>query len=170
MRLFEKITENIKHNNRVSYYADSVIDSFASLNIGMKKLKKTIAKLSETRKTNESAERVNLSNSVLKSLNIVERKYEMYLLDFYDLKKILNSNVSTNKKIINKVQSAMHTKVEIRKDFETVYRNFKSMAKKLEDVPMKEILSKMREVFIFDAEEESKLPKRKKIQLIYPNW
>lgn len=168
MRLLEKRIKTIKHNKTISYYTDCVFHEHNSMRVRIKKLKEIIAELSETRKTSQTHERIVLCDRIMKTLKIIEDKYELYMLEYYDLDKYLkeSSDLQTKNKIIEKANLALHTKVEIREDFETIYRNFKNMAKRLNNIPMEEILTRIREVF----EKECNIKPKTRLQICYPSW
>ncbi len=54
-----------------------------------------------------------------------------------------------------KVNFSITSKAEIRKEFESLYSNFKKLAKNFDDIPMKSILSQMRETFDFNSKKQN---------------
>ena len=81
-------------------------------------------------------------------------EFEYNYIDLCHLLK-LNPDIQLIPKISKKVEFAINTKNEIKKEFENIYRNFKNMAKKFDDIPMKEILKLMREVFDFEGTKQN---------------
>ena len=153
MRLFEKMNKNSIQNNRLSVYVDYVISDYKFVMVRVNKLKEIITELSHTRKSSQAQERENLCNSLLTILDMVSDKYYCYLFDLSDLVFFLlnNQDMQAEKRVSQKAMEALDSKKLLRNEFETIYRNFKSMAKKLDNVPMNQILKAMREAFDFEG-------------------
>lgn len=149
MKLFEKMNKILKDNSLAESYADCVIDDYKSMQIKINKLKEVMTKLSQARRKDQANNRIELVKSLYRTLSYIENGFDEFEYNYIDLCHliILHENMKLTPKINTKVSFAVNTKNELRKEFETIYRNFKSMAKKLEDIPMKEILSRMRIVF-----------------------
>ena len=156
MRIFEKMNQALKDNERIEVYNNSVIQSYKSMLVRINKTKEILTRLSNTRRKNQKEEREDIINSLFTILSYTESKYEDYLFELYDLCTLLLDNPDMNITAKNRKQLifAINTKIQIRKDFETIYKNFKNMAKGFDDIPMKEILKRMREVFKFDGTQE----------------
>ena len=152
MRLFERITENIKYNELTSSYADSVLIDYKSLKVKTNKLLEIMATLSQTRRKNQASERQEITESLFRILKMTEGNYNNYLYELNDLYLILKNNDDKHlsRKTKHKINFAINSRIELRKEFETIYRRFKSLAKGFDDIPMKAILSQMREAFDFD--------------------
>ena len=156
MRLFEKLTEDIKHNNLTSSYAESVLMDFESLKIRINKLKGNISTLAQTRRKKQASERQVITENMFRYLGYIEDMYFEYLYDLNDLYLLLkrNSEIRLTQKTRQKVELAINSRIQIRKEFENIYSTFKNMAKSFDDIPMKAILSKMRETFDFDSQKQ----------------
>lgn len=153
MRLFEKMTKILRENDLAKSYAEYVIDDYKSLEVKLNKWREVSLTLSKTRRKNQVNERKELVEHLFRILDYFESSYTTYIYDLYDLCHYLKNNPSINptKKASNKILLAINTKQQLRKEFETIYTTFKNMAKKLDDIPMKEILKRMREVFDFNS-------------------
>ena len=153
MRLFERITENIKYNELASSYADSVLIDYKSLKVKTNKLIEIMATLSQTRRKNQAHERQEITESLFRILKMTEGNYNNYLYELNDLFLVLknNNDKRLSRKTKHKVYFAINSRIELRKEFETIYRRFKSLAKGFDDIPMKAILSQMRESFDFNG-------------------
>ena len=156
MRLFEKLTKNIKHNDLTSSYAESVLMDFESLKIRINKLKGNISTLAQTRRKKQASERQIITENMFRYLGYIEDMYFEYLYDLNDLYLLLkrNSEIRLTQKTRQKVELAINSRIQIRKEFENIYSAFKNMAKSFDDIPMKAILSKMRETFDFDSQKQ----------------
>ncbi len=150
MRLFEKMNKIIK-DNLLESYSDYVIDDYKSMQVKINKLKEVMTNLSKARRKDQAKERSELVEQLFRILEYIDNSldYEYNLIDLCHLLK-LHSDMQLTPKVSKQVSYAINTKNELRKDYETIYRNFKNMAKKFDDIPMKEILKCMREVFDFD--------------------
>lgn len=86
-------------------------------------------------------------------MSYIENSFDEFEYNYIDLCHLLklNPDLQLTHKVSKKVEFAISTKNELRKDFETIYRNFKNLAKGFDDIPMKEILKLMREVFDFEG-------------------
>ena len=156
MRLFEKLTKNIKYNDLTSSYAESVLIDFESLKIRINKLKGNISTLAQTRRKKQASERQVITENMFRYLGYIEDMYFEYLYDLNDLYLLLkrNSEIRLTQKTKQKVELAINSRIQIRKEFENIYSSFKNMAKSFDDIPMKAILSKMRETFDFDSQKQ----------------
>ena len=156
MRIFEKMNQILKDNERIEVYNEAVIKTYKSMSVRTNKLKEILTQLSFARRKNQKEEREDIINSLFSILTYTESKYEEYLFELYDLCTLLLDNPEMNltPKNSRQLKFAINTKIELRKEFEIIYRNFKNMAKKFDDIPMKEILKKMREVFGLDGKKE----------------
>ena len=160
------MTKILRDNDLAESFAEYVIDDYKSLEVKLNKWREVSSILSQTRRKNQADERKELVEHLFRILDYFETSYTTYLYDLYDLCCYLknNPNINPTKKVSNKLLLAINTKMQLRKELETIYRNFKSMAKKLDDIPLKEILKRMREVFDFNStktNEESKYVEEK---------
>lgn len=157
MRLFEKMTKILKDNNLAESYADYVIDDYKSVKVKLEKWHEISSALSKTRKKNQKHEREKIVWHLIRILSYLENSLDEFEYDYIDLCHLLklNPNLQLTHKVSKKVEFAISTKNELRKEFETIYKNFKNMAKKFDDIPMKEILKLMREVFDFEGTKQN---------------
>lgn len=171
MRLFEKLTKQTKDISLVSSYADYVIDNYNSILKKINKFKEVMENLSHSRRKDQAEERENFVEHLFRILSYIDNSFDFYFYDLFDLIKLLENHpeLKLNKKTNQQVSYALSTKGLIRKEYETIYHNFKNMAKKLDNIPMKEMLKKMREVFERD-ENSRKLRTFRNIRISYPNW
>lgn len=153
MRLFEKMTKILRDNDLAESYAKYVDDDYKSLQIKINKLKEVMTNLSQTRRKDQVKERKELVEHLFRILEYIDNSLCTYEYDFIDLSHLLKlrPDMQLTNKINNKVLNAINSKTQLRKEFEIIYRNFKNMAKKFDDIPMKEILKLMREVFDFNS-------------------
>ena len=171
MNLIKKISKILKDNSLAESYSKYVIDDFKSMKIKINKLKEVMIQLSQTRRKNQANERHELVEQLFRMLRYIEISWDTYEYDFIDLNHLLklHENMNLTTKINEQVSYALNTKNELKKEFETIYKNFQNMAKKLDDIPMKEVLKRMREVFGFDECNDLTKPVRKVI-VTYPSW
>ena len=164
MRLFEKMTNILRDNTIAETYSKYVLDDYKSMLVKLNKLKEILTTLSQTRRKNQTEDRNELINHFLRVLEYIKNNLESYNYDLNDLCYILklNPNLNLTHKNSKIVLSAINSKIEMRKDFETIYSNFKSTAKKFDDIPMNYVLKQMREIFGFNntkTQSESSLQK-----------
>lgn len=155
MRLFEKVIKSEKDTAPISSYSNLVLKDIENLEIRINKLKELMTTLSKTRKKNQAREREIISEHFFQVLKYISDCYLEYLSDLeylHDLYSLLKTKpeLELSQKVQQKVDLAFNSKVKIRKEFENIYINFKSLAKNFDNIPMKAILSKMREVFGFE--------------------
>lgn len=171
MRIFEKLTKQTKEISLVSSYADYVIDDYNTILNKINKFKEVTETLSHSRRKDQAKERENLAEHLFRILTYIDNNLDFYFYDLIDLIKFLENHpeLILNKKTNQHIDFALRTKGLIKKEYETIYHNFKNMAKKLDNIPMKEMLKKMSEVF--EREENSrKLKPRKQCKICYPSW
>lgn len=157
MRLFKKMTKILKDNDLAESYADYVIDDYKCLEIKINKLREIMSNLSKSRRKDQASERKELIEGVYRILSYIENSFDEFEYNYIDLCHLLklNPDLQLTHKVSKKVEFAISTKNELRKDFETIYRNFKNLAKGFDDIPMKEILKLMREVFDFGGTKQN---------------
>ena len=172
MRLFEKLTKQTKDISLVSSYADYVIDDYDTILNKINKFKEVMETLSHSRRKDQSKERENLVEHLFRILSYIDNNFDFYFYDLIDLIKFLENHpeLKLNKKTNQHISNALSTKGLIKKEFETIYHNFKNMAKKLDNIPLKEMLKKMSEVFSFDENIENKISSKTRIIITYPSW
>ena len=126
--------------------------------VKINKLKEVLNSISKLRKKNQTEERAELISHLNRLLEYIELNFSEYLANLDDLKFILkyNKDIKINSKTQKQIDEALQTKSKIINEFETIYRNFKNMAKNMpEHMPMKEILANMRKSFDFTTENSS---------------
>ena len=157
MLLIEKMNKIVKDNNLAESYADYVIADYKSMKVKLEKWHETSSVLSKTRRKNEAHEREKIVLHLKRILSYIENGLDEFEYNYIDLCHLLklNPDIQLIPKISKKVEFAINTKNEIKKEFENIYRNFKNMAKKFDDIPMKEILKLMREVFDFEGTKQN---------------
>lgn len=154
MKLISKILQNYEFNSKVNFYSYIVLSDYESLLIKTNKLKEILGILSQTRKKHQTQEREELIKHLGRILQYIEQNYNEYLADLDDLKCLLkyNNDVNISNKVQKQVKAALQTKSKIINEFNTIYNNFKNTAKNMpEYMPMKDVLSNMRESFDFSS-------------------
>ena len=121
------------------------------LNEQTKDLKLLIKELSSLRRRDQKKSRENKVYLILKKLSEIDRLYSGFIRDLNNLKTKANNNEKTHELLIFMIEK----RKSLRKEFESIYINFKHTAMGLEDVPMKNILKKMQSCFGFDGEKYS---------------
>lgn len=146
MNLLKKLTLTKKEQKKENYF------NFY-LNSQISNLKNLIKDLSSLRRRDQKALRENKVYEILKELNNISYLYNGFLKDLskFELMKKNNSSRFISPDCEEKIVLMNEKKKSLRQDFESVYISFKRTAMGLEDVPMKEILNRMREVFDFDG-------------------
>lgn len=158
MELIKKLNQNLKINKLISNYSNYAIEDFESLQVKINKLREIFIELSNSRGKHKSAEREKLILHLFRVLDYIDVNYSNYLGSMKDLNDMLKNttyiklSASTNKKIAQ----AHSTKSELIKNFVTIYKNFKSLAKGFDDIPMKAILTRMQDCFNFNTNNENK--------------
>ena len=101
----------------------------------------------------QSEEREKLILRLHKVLDYIDIGHASYISDYADLNNFLkySSNVNLTPRIKKQVSTALNSKNLLRQEFETLYRNFKSMAKGIDNIPMKDILKHMQDCFNFNT-------------------
>ncbi len=155
MRLFEKVIKSEKYTTPISTCADHALKDIEILDLKINELKDLMNTLSKTRRKDQAREREIISEHFFQVLQCISDSYLEYLstLEYlHDLHSILKTKpeLELSQKVQQKIDLALSSKVIIRKEFENLYRNFRNMAKNFDDIPMKAISSKMREVFGFE--------------------
>jgi len=156
MELISKIILNREINSKTSYFSSIVLSDYESLLIKTNKLKEILEILSKTRKKNQTQEREELIKRINKILEHIELNYGDYIANLGDLKRVLkyNKDVKLSNKTQKQIKIALESKSKIINEFETIYKNFKNMAKNMpEHMPIKEVLANMRESFDFVSKE-----------------
>jgi len=151
MSLLKRINKILKDDEITSYYSISVIDDFKSIMVKINKFKEVMSTLNNTRRKNQSNERKELVEHLLRLLKYIEMGLDTYTYDLVDLCVYVKNNhdMRPTSKTSAQLEYALNTKVELTKEFETLYTNFKNMAKKLDNIPLNEMLTKMRNIFDF---------------------
>lgn len=171
MRLFEKMNKILRDNSKAESYSLYVIDDFKSVEKKLEKWHEISHSLSITRKKSETKNREELVCHLFRILDYIESSLDTYDYDYVDLCQLIKINPEMNltTKINKQVSYALSTKSELKKQFEIIYKNFQNMAKKFDDIPMKEILKRMRKVFGFEEYKDLTKPDRRTI-VSYPSW
>ncbi len=151
MKLFEKMNKILRDNSKAESYSQYVIEDFKSVENKLEKWHEISHTLLTTRKKSETKNREELVYHLLRILDYIEGSLDTFEYDYIDLCQLIRINPDMNlkTKINEQVSYALSTKSELKKQFGIIYKNFQNMAKKLDDIPMKEILKRMREVFDF---------------------
>jgi len=131
---------------KVKEKKDNYFDFY--LNSEIKELKNLISELSTVRRQNQRDLREKINSSIMKELSEIEYKYNGFLRDLnnHKLKPIISSDN------LEQIELMEEKKKSLRRDFESIYINFKRTAMSFEDIPMKMILKRMREVFDFNTQ------------------
>ena len=157
MTLFERAINNLENNSRISSFADDVLLDYESLKIRIERLRELISELSQTRRKNQANERLEIVEAIFRILDYIDDEHFEYLYDLNELCFLLERkpNICLSQKNATTLNLLLASKIEIRKEFEKLYVNFKKLAKNFDDVPMKSILSRMRETFDFDSKQQN---------------
>jgi len=157
MGLIKRITDKAKFNELISFDAEDVFIDYESLKVRINVLKEVMSTLSKTRRKNQANERLELIDDIFRVLDFIDVSYDEYLYDLNTLCGLLEKhpNIYLTPKVSRKVSFVIKSRIEIRKEFEAIYSHFKKLAKGYNDVPMKEILTKMREVFDLDSKRQN---------------
>ena len=168
--MIKQIIKRHKENSKFEYYSHCVISEYKGLKVKINKLRSILISLSEKRKNSQSEERKEIVKHLFTFLNQIKSNYKFYLLELYDLRKLIkDANIYYKPKTKKQIYEALNTKSKIQQDFEAIYHNFKNMAKKLPDLPMKELLTTMQHSFNLSSFE---LNNNKVLKAVatYPNW
>ena len=158
MGLIKKMNENLRNNNLAKFYAEDVLQDYESMKIKTDVLREIMDRISKARRKDQFKERESLVLRLYKVLDYIDMGHATYISDYADLRYLIKSkpDIRLMPGIRKKISTALNSKNLLRQDFETIYRNFKSMAKSFEDIPMKDILKHMRDCFNFNTDNENK--------------
>lgn len=149
MNLLKKLTQTKKEQKKDNYF-----DFF--LNSQISNLKSLISDLSTLRRNDQTKLREQKVYQILKELKDISDLYGTFI---FCLKNYENQEkhgpIDNLAELEEKILFMQEKKKSLRKDFESVYKNFKRTAMGLEDIPMKSILKKMYTAFDFDGKKYS---------------
>ena len=159
MSLLKRINKILKDDELTYSYSNYVIHDYENIMVKINKFKEVMTTLSNTRRKNQAQERKELVEHLFRILKYIDISLETYTYDLVDLCVYVKNNQDMNPshKTIKQKECALNTKVKLTQEFETIYINFKNMTKKLDNIPMKELLTSMRKIFDFKYHTDKEL-------------
>jgi DNA repair exonuclease SbcCD nuclease subunit len=144
MNLLKKLTskKTVKENYFNFYLNDQISN-----------LKLHILDLSNCRRKDQKNLRIEKVKQIFRLLDNIESLYLAYLKELANIKAIKQNNLAITEDTEEKIIFMTEKKKSLRQEFEKIYINFKHTAIHLEDIPMNNMLKRMRKAFNFESKQ-----------------